>query len=841
MDSQVIQPQILEAQSAIYWKKDLNVERVPTSFNRIHDRILTQCIAIANTILLIHPYIPPDINTQGRNAYWNDIHAFIEQWNEKHPTHTVIITGDLNTRDIRFGANHTENHKYLDQILLSMEIISDGNTPTRENNNLDVTLVKQGIGIGSITNTVLHKLNSDHDPTQTEVEIGHSPYISDAACMRQNPTLTEYTVMDYSKIKKNISDALKEFQSSEISLNDVNKILKQCTAYKTIKHKPIKFWTPQLKKAVRLQNKARKAISKARKRNEDLTAPYHEYKLTQKEFRKLFKAAKKAFNIRQIKQACQDPTGAEFYRIIKQLERRLNKRATHPTEYMNQAEDECEQIAAKFEDIFGQEDVKPSPDETTLLQSDLQNVKLRFTTESKPPFTKRELDQAIKKANLKSAKGPDGISNRLIKTAMEVDSFTELMLAAINNQIIHLGEYPKELKIARIIPLPKAKPGEFRPISLLSSLSKLIEYMIQIRIREEIERDLPRLQFGCRPGHSTAQALMRLMHYSGTAAGKRKQFGAVLYDFTKAYDRVPKHILLRKMQELEIPVYLINIVTWDQQGCTADGWTPFGPVRRAVEVTAKRYNARIHPQIIVKSHILEQLTSCIFHMSSREEALEKHKNGQLIPTNPDIALWTDGSFNPEKSKADAFISSGAASILLISDPDPHSTIFELEIHSAVEIEHVTSSYEAEIIALQTGVSTLLELYPENRHIHIFTDSLSCLQQLACLPYKYKFVNAVVKDVAEKLAELSEDNAVELHFIPSHTHLIEESDAIDELAKQAATNGELIEHDPLVSSYRLTFKELEKQKLHNYLVKNVKPSAFTNYPRRTPLIDGYSRT
>ena len=54
--------------------------------------------------------------------------------------------------------------------------------------------------------------------------------------------------------------------------------------------------------------------------------------------------------------------------------------------------------------------------------------------------------------------------------------------------------------------------------------------MIQIRIREEIERDLPRLQFGCKPGHSTAQALMRLMHYSGTVAGNRKQFGAILYE-----------------------------------------------------------------------------------------------------------------------------------------------------------------------------------------------------------------------------------------------------------------------------------------------------------------------
>ena len=53
---------------------------------------------------------------------------------------------------------------------------------------------------------------------------------------------------------------------------------------------------------------------------------------------------------------------------------------------------------------------------------------------------------------------------------------------------------------------------------------------------------------------------MRLMHYCGIAAGNNEQFGAILYDFTKAYDRVPKHILLSKMIKLSIPGYLINFV-----------------------------------------------------------------------------------------------------------------------------------------------------------------------------------------------------------------------------------------------------------------------------------------
>jgi len=145
----------------------------------------------------------------------------------------------------------------------------------------------------------------------------------------------------------------------------------------------------------------------------------------------------------------------------------------------------------------------------------------------------RELTQAIRRSNKKSSKGPDGVSNRIIRLAFDEEDLAEIILQTINNQIFKERKYPQTLKSARIIPLPKPKQGEYRPISLLPSLSKLVEYMIQIRMRGIIEMKLPAQQFGCRPGHSTTQALKRLLHYSGMAAGARQQFGAIVYDFTK--------------------------------------------------------------------------------------------------------------------------------------------------------------------------------------------------------------------------------------------------------------------------------------------------------------------
>jgi hypothetical protein len=96
----------------------------------------------------------------------------------------------------------------------------------------------------------------------------------------------------------------------------------------------------------------------------------------------------------------------------------------------------------------------------------------------------------------------------------------------------------------------------------------------------------------------------------------------------------------------------------------------------------------------------------------------------------------------------------------------------------------------------------------------------------------------VKDVAEKLAVLQRNNSVELHFVPSHTDKIPESDEIDELAKEAAENGDEIDHDPLISSYKLKLRKVEKRNLRIFLNSNVKQSKFAKYPERMPISKGY---
>ena len=72
--------------------------------------------------------------------------------------------------------------------------------------------------------------------------------------------------------------------------------------------------------------------------------------------------------------------------------------------------------------------------------------------------------------------GLDGISNQLLKLPLPyiIDSLTYVFHLCIEKNI-----FPSELKNVKVVPLPKStdktNPTSYRPISLLSVLSKLLE------------------------------------------------------------------------------------------------------------------------------------------------------------------------------------------------------------------------------------------------------------------------------------------------------------------------------------------------------------------------------
>ena len=160
------------------------------------------------------------------------------------------------------------------------------------------------------------------------------------------------------------------------------------------------------------------------------------------------------------------------------------------------------------------------------------------------------IDRIINKMKSKSSTGYDNISNKLIKSARDV---LIKPLTLLMNQIIHTGEFPKHLKIAKVKPLFKkgnqSSFTNYRPISLLPSISKIFEHVMTSQLMEYFtSKNLFCLQqFGFRPGHSTELAALKLVNYIITEMDNCNIPTNIYIDLSKAFDTLNFDILLNKL------------------------------------------------------------------------------------------------------------------------------------------------------------------------------------------------------------------------------------------------------------------------------------------------------
>ena len=132
----------------------------------------------------------------------------------------------------------------------------------------------------------------------------------------------------------------------------------------------------------------------------------------------------------------------------------------------------------------------------------------------------------------------------------------------IFNAILRLECWPKSLKIAQIIMIPKPgkKPmdvSSYRPISLLPTISKVLEKLILRKISKDLNPQdwIPNHQFGSRQAHSTAQQCHRITDVIKKAMDKRQYCTAAFLDVSQAFDKVWHPGLLFKIKRILLSNY----------------------------------------------------------------------------------------------------------------------------------------------------------------------------------------------------------------------------------------------------------------------------------------------
>ena len=171
-----------------------------------------------------------------------------------------------------------------------------------------------------------------------------------------------------------------------------------------------------------------------------------------------------------------------------------------------------------------------------------------------------EVEDVIKNLKNKSAPGPDEINNSIIKRLPRPYWY---IIADVCNTSLSLGYIPNAWKIANVIMIPKPMKDSknkksHRPISLLNSLSKVLERIVQPRIMNWVyqSRILSSYQSGFRAQHQTADHITRLIQEGLETINQNKFMGALFVDLASAFDKVWHNGLLYKLHQYKIPNYL---------------------------------------------------------------------------------------------------------------------------------------------------------------------------------------------------------------------------------------------------------------------------------------------
>lgn len=170
------------------------------------------------------------------------------------------------------------------------------------------------------------------------------------------------------------------------------------------------------------------------------------------------------------------------------------------------------------------------------------------------PVTSDELRNCV--ASLKnSSPGHDGIRAEVLKKSLHL---VAVPLLHILNLSFSTGVFPRELKLANVTPVFKTGDsrviGNYRPISILSVFSKILEKVMYARLYDFLtEHDtLYCKQFGFRNGFSTEMALLSATNFITKSLDDKKHVVAVFLDMRKAFDTVNLDILLLKLFHLGI-------------------------------------------------------------------------------------------------------------------------------------------------------------------------------------------------------------------------------------------------------------------------------------------------
>lgn len=166
-------------------------------------------------------------------------------------------------------------------------------------------------------------------------------------------------------------------------------------------------------------------------------------------------------------------------------------------------------------------------------------------------------------------------------------------LSTLFNRSLNQSTVPDEWKRSNITPIhksgDKSETSNYRPISLLSLISKVLERCIHNRVMDFLLKNhlLSDCQYGFRPRSSTQDALLTITRDWHNNLCTNRQVAAVFFDIKKAFDSVPHNQLLQSLADIgvtgKLHQWFANYLSGRHQRVVLDGFSStYKPVTSGV-------------------------------------------------------------------------------------------------------------------------------------------------------------------------------------------------------------------------------------------------------------------
>ena len=529
----------------IYTKDDLVVNRKNEYENPIDETLWVEVRGRGQKFLLCCAYRSNFSDADFWARFYHAIGIGLQE------TDNIVITGDLNC-DLLSPSNNK-----LTDLMNSFNISNVINKATRTTDHsctlLDPIIISDGLKC--IFSDVLYVSPdiSDHDAAIACIECPKSisrsfkreVWLYDKTNIEKfNKLLDEIDWNSLLSDQQDVDEMCTTFTSTFLQ------VARQCIPTKDIivreNDKP--WFTSELRREIRKRDRLRKSAIKSKKDVDIL-----KYKRQRNRVNNLKKLAKENFEKKLDNIILDNTTNSKTYWKIMKMLIKSNKGTSSVPPLKNIIQD------GKLSDIVTDEDEKCELLNkyfnliSTLNEENVVLPNFQKKTEhvvSNINIEINEIIDVIKTLDPNKASGPDTISHRMLKICPEKIAKP---LQIIFNKSLEQGKYPSAWKIANVIAIFKrgdnSLPSNYRPISLISCVGKVMERVVYKHVYNHLQKYklIYEYQSGFLPKNSTVHQLLEIYDCILNALERKEISCFIFCDFSKAFDKVWHKGLLHKL------------------------------------------------------------------------------------------------------------------------------------------------------------------------------------------------------------------------------------------------------------------------------------------------------